>query len=59
MKRDYPVNAMTPTVYKDLIRQVVYHKVGHAAAIHLYNRKKRLPVAVSYTHLTLPTKRIV
>ena len=44
MKRDYPVNAMTPTVYKDLIRQVVYHKVGHAAAIHLYNRKKRLPV---------------
>jgi hypothetical protein len=43
MKPDYPINAITPTVHKDLIRQVVYHKVGHAAAIHLYNRKKQLP----------------
>ncbi len=43
MKLDYSMCAITPTEYKDLIRQVVYHKVGHAAAIHLYNRKKCLP----------------
>ena len=43
MKRNYPIDAITPILDKNLIRQVVFHEAGHAAAIHLYNRQKRLP----------------
>ncbi len=43
MKRNYPIDAIIPVLDKNLIRQVVFHEAGHAAAIHLYNRQKRLP----------------
>ena len=28
---------------QDLIKQIVFHEVGHAAAIYLYNKQKQLP----------------
>ena len=43
MKRNYPINAMIPVRDQDLIRQIVFHEAGHAAAIHLYNKQKQLP----------------
>ena len=43
MKRNYPINAYNSTLGKDLIKQIVFHEAGHAAAIHLYNRQKQLP----------------
>jgi len=43
MKRNYPINAMSPVRDQDLIRQIVFHEAGHAAAIHLYNKQKQLP----------------
>ena len=43
MKRNYPINAMSPLLDQDLIRQIVFHEAGHAAAIHLYNKQKQLP----------------
>jgi hypothetical protein len=43
MKRNYPIDAITSVLDKSLIRQVVFHEAGHAAAIHLYNKQKQLP----------------
>ena len=43
MKRNYPIDVMSPVLDQDLIRQIVFHEAGHAAAIHLYNKQKQLP----------------
>ena len=43
MKRNYPIDALSSVLDQDLIRQVVFHEAGHAAAIHLYNKQKNLP----------------
>ena len=43
MKRNYPINAISSVLDQDLIRQIVFHEAGHAAAIHLYNKQKQLP----------------
>ena len=43
MKRNYPIDAMSPVLDQDLLRQIVFHEAGHAAAIHLYNKQKQLP----------------
>jgi hypothetical protein len=43
MKRNYPIDAMSPVLDQDLIRQIAFHEAGHAAAIHLYNKQKQLP----------------
>ena len=43
MKRNYPTNSLNPILEKDLIKQIVFHEAGHAAAIHLYNKQKQLP----------------
>jgi hypothetical protein len=43
MKRNYPIDALSSDLDQDLIRQIVFHEVGHAAAIHLCNRQKNLP----------------
>jgi hypothetical protein len=51
MKRNYPIDAIIPVLDKNLIRQVVFHEAGHAAAIHLYNRQKRLPPV--YFHISI------
>jgi len=28
---------------RDLIRQIVFHEAGQAAAVYLYNKQKQLP----------------
>ncbi len=43
MKRNYPIDAISSDIDQDLIKQIVYHEAGHAAAIHLYNKHKQLP----------------
>jgi hypothetical protein len=43
MKRNFPIDAISSVIDQDLIRQIVFHEAGHAAAIHLYNKQKRLP----------------
>ncbi len=43
MKRDYSIDAINSALDQDLIRQIVFHEAGHAAAIHLYNKQKQLP----------------
>ena len=43
MKRNYPIDAMSSVLDQDLIKQIVFHEAGHAAAIHLYNKQKQLP----------------
>jgi hypothetical protein len=43
MKRNYPIAAISPVPDQDLIKQIVFHEAGHAAAIHLYNKQKQLP----------------
>jgi hypothetical protein len=43
MKRNYPLDAMSSVLDQDLIRQIVFHEAGHAAAIHLCNKLKQLP----------------
>lgn len=43
MKRNYPIDALNPVFDRDLIRKIVFHEAGHAAAIHFYNKQKNLP----------------
>lgn len=43
MKRNCPIDAISPVLDQDLIKQIVFHEAGHAAAIHLYNKQKHLP----------------
>jgi len=43
MKRDYSIDAINSALDQDLIRQIVFHEAGHAAAIYLYNKQKQLP----------------
>ncbi len=43
MKRNNPTDAISPILDQDLIKQIVFHEAGHAAAIHLYNKQKQLP----------------
>jgi hypothetical protein len=43
MKRNYPIDAISSVFDQDLIKQIVFHEAGHAAAIHLYNKQKQLP----------------
>jgi Zn-dependent protease with chaperone function len=39
MKRNYPIDAITSVLDQDMIKQIVFHEAGHAAAIHLYNKR--------------------
>jgi predicted SprT family Zn-dependent metalloprotease len=43
MKQNHPnvLSSLMPD--QNLIRQIVFHEVGHAAAIYLYNKQKQLP----------------
>jgi hypothetical protein len=43
MKRTYPIDAVCSVTGQDLIKQIVFHEAGHAAAIYLYNKQKHLP----------------
>ena len=43
MKRNYPIDAISSVLDQDMIKQIVFHEAGHAAAIHLYNKQKQLP----------------
>lgn len=43
MKRDYSIDAINSALDQDLIRQIIFHEAGHAAAIHLHNKQKQLP----------------
>jgi hypothetical protein len=43
MKRTYPIDVISSDIDQDLIKQIVFHEAGHAAAIHLYNKQKQLP----------------
>ena len=43
MKRNYPIDAISSVLDQDLIKQIVFHEAGHAAAIYLYNKQKQLP----------------
>lgn len=43
MKRNYPIDAISFIPDQDLIKQIVFHEAGHAAAIYLYNKQKQLP----------------
>ena len=43
MKRNNLTDAISPILDQDLIKQIVFHEAGHAAAIHLYNKQKQLP----------------
>jgi hypothetical protein len=51
MKRNYPIDTISSVLDQDLIRQIVFHEAGHAAAIHLYNKQKQLPPV--YFQITL------
>jgi len=43
MKRNH-LNAVSSLMLdQDLIKQIVFHEAGHAAAIYLYNKQKQLP----------------
>ena len=54
MKRNYPIAVMSPVLDQDLIRQIVFHEAGHAAAIHLYNKQKQLPRCIFKSPLNKP-----
>ncbi|MGZ8919277.1 MAG: hypothetical protein ACXW0T_13740 [Methylobacter sp.] len=43
MNRNYLIDTSHFVPDQDLIRQIVFHKAGHAAAIYLYNKQKQLP----------------
>jgi len=43
MKRNYPIAAINSILDQDLIKQIIFHEAGHAAAIYLYNKQKQLP----------------
>jgi hypothetical protein len=43
MKQNYTIDASSCTLDEQLIRQIVFHEAGHAAAIYLYNKQKQLP----------------
>ena len=43
MKRNYPIDASSLRLDQSLIKQIVFNKAGHAAAIYLYNKQKQLP----------------
>jgi hypothetical protein len=44
MKQNYTIDASSSrTLDEQLIRQIVFHEAGHAAAIYLYNKQKQLP----------------
>jgi hypothetical protein len=43
MKRNYQANAYCAINDQDLIRQIAFHEAGHATAIYLYNKQKKLP----------------
>ena len=40
-------------------KNIVHHKIGKAIQGNTKPHIEKRPIAVSYTHLTLPTKRIV
>jgi len=43
MKRNYQTDTSCSINDQDLIRQIAFHEAGHATAIYLYNKQKRLP----------------
>jgi hypothetical protein len=43
MKRNYPIDAISSILDQDLIKQIIFHEAGHAAAIYLYNKQTQLP----------------
>ncbi|MDD5320866.1 MAG: hypothetical protein PHD43_09695 [Methylococcales bacterium] len=43
MKRNYSIDALSSVLDRDLIRQIVFHEAGHAAASYLYNKQNQLP----------------
>ena len=53
MKRNYPIDAISSVFDQDLIKQIVFHEAGHAAAIHLYNKQKQLP----HVHFQITIKK--
>jgi len=58
MKRNYPTDAVSSALDQDLIRQIIFHEAGHAAAIYLYNKQKQLPpvyfqITINKTNHTL------
>ncbi|MEI6068815.1 MAG: hypothetical protein WCP96_15850 [Methylococcaceae bacterium] len=44
MNRNYPNHALGLMPDQVLIKQIVFHEAGHAAAIYLYNKQKHLPL---------------
>jgi hypothetical protein len=43
MKRNYQPETPNFINDQDLIKQIAFHEAGHAAAIYLYNKQKKLP----------------
>jgi len=43
MKRLYPFDVTNSKLDQDLLKQIIFHEAGHAAAIHLYNKQMQLP----------------
>ena len=43
MKRNNPIDAISSILDQDLIKQIVFHEAGQAAAIYLCNKQKQLP----------------
>jgi hypothetical protein len=43
MNRNYPNHVISLMLDQSLIKQIVFHEAGHAAAIYLYNKQKQLP----------------
>lgn len=58
MKRNHPIDALSPVFDHNLIKPIVFHEAGHAAAIHLCNKQKQLPpvyfqITIKKTHHSL------
>ncbi|NOS87918.1 MAG: hypothetical protein HOP34_05145 [Methylococcaceae bacterium] len=59
MKRNASVNTATSLPDQDLVRQIVFHEAGHAAAIHLNNKQKQLPAVAFEITMSNPMQALV
>ncbi len=51
MKRNYYINDLNFSTFKELAIQIAYHEAGHATAIYLYNKQQQLPSIFFQIHL--------
>jgi hypothetical protein len=51
MQRNYQISEFATINFRELNKRTAYHEAGHAVAIYLYNKHKKLPPVYFQVHL--------